>query len=135
MVIPGLTTIASKYGPIDTGDRVVAAATKLGMTVSARVDHAAAAASVGMTLRPTEVVIFGNPKSGTPLMQAAQTLGIDLPLKILVWQDGEGKTRLSYNDPHWLADRHGVAAGNRATVDTMTRALASIAQKAAGGTI
>ncbi len=73
------------------------------MTILARIDHAAAAAKVGMTLRPTEVLIFGDPLAGTPLMQAAQTLGIDLPLKALVWQDDAGKTWVAYNDPTWLA--------------------------------
>ena len=77
------------------------------MTILARIDHAAAAANVGMALRPTEVLIFGNPLAGTPLMQAAQTIGIDLPLKALVWQDDAGKTWLAYNDPTWLARRHG----------------------------
>ena len=78
------------------------------MSSMARIDHAAGAAKAGMKLRPTEVLIFGNPKSGTPLMQAAQTLGIDLPLRALVWQDEAEKTWVAYNDPEWLAERHGV---------------------------
>jgi uncharacterized protein (DUF302 family) len=86
----------------------VAAVTRRGITVFARIDHAAAAASVGMELRPTEVLIFGNPQAGTPLMQAVQTMGIDLPARALVWQDGGGKTWLAYIDPQWLANRHGV---------------------------
>jgi uncharacterized protein (DUF302 family) len=85
------------------------------------------AAQVGLALRPTELLIFGNAAAGTPLMQAAQTIGIDLPLKVLAWEDASGRVWLSYNDPGWLAQRHGLdrAAG------AMTAMLASIAQKAA----
>jgi uncharacterized protein (DUF302 family) len=107
-------------------DRLVAAVTAKGMTVLARIDHAGAAEKVGMALRPTEVVIFGNPKAGTPLMQAVQTMGLDLPLKALVWVDEAGKTWITYNDPDWLARRHGVAgedtvvAGMAAALDAVT---------------
>src|ERR1700742_4188777 len=104
----GLITLASKYTPKDTVDRLVAAVEARGMAVLARIDHAAAAHAVGLQLRPTEVVIFGNPRAGTPLMQAVQTIGIDLPLKALVWQDADQKTWLSYNDPQGLAARHAV---------------------------
>ena len=79
------------------------------MTVFARIDHAAGAAEVGLTLRPTELIIFGNARGGTPLMQSVQTVGIDLPLKALVWQDAVGKTWISYDEPNWIAQRHGVA--------------------------
>ncbi|HVU38156.1 MAG TPA: DUF302 domain-containing protein, partial [Opitutales bacterium] len=92
------------------------------------IDHAAGAAEAGLALAPTVVVIFGNAKSGTPLMQANQTLGIDLPLKALVWQDVAGKTWLSYNDPAWLAQRHGVMV----STEMMAKGLQAIAQKAAG---
>ena len=132
----GLTTCPSSYGPKETMERLVTAVTKRGMTVLARIDHAAAAAAVGMTLRPTEVLIFGNPRAGTPLMQAAQTIGIDLPLKTLVWQDGEGKTWLAYNDPQWLAKRHGADLGADRILGAMTDAMAAVAQAAtveAGG--
>ncbi len=88
-------------------DRFAAAVTARGAAVVARVDHSKAAASVGLTLQPTEVAIFGNPHAGTPLMQTAQTIGIDLPLRALVWQDDSGVTRLSYNDPECL--RRGMA--------------------------
>ena len=111
-------------------DRLRAAIEKRGMTVLARIDHAAAATQVCLTLRPTEVVIFGNPRAGTPLMQVAQTMGIDLPLKILVWQDGEDKTWLSTNDPKWLAKRHGVDAGTERVADAMTAALAAVMTEA-----
>jgi uncharacterized protein (DUF302 family) len=133
-VIPdGLTTIASRYGPRDTADRLVAAVTNRGMAVMARIDHAAAAASVGMELRPTEVLVFGNPRAGTPLMQKAQTIGIDLPLRALVWQDADGATWLGYNDPQWLVSRHLASPGDSRAVDGMTQALAAVAEEATGG--
>ena len=80
-----------------------------GLNVFARIDHATGAAKVGLRLRPTELIIFGNARGGTPLMQSVQTVGIDLPLKALVWQDATGKTWISYNEPSWIAQRHGIA--------------------------
>ena len=108
MAVQGLTTIKSSHAPRETMDRLEAAVTAKGLTVFARIDHAEGASAVGLSLRPTEVLIFGNAKGGTPLMQAVQTIGIDLPLKALVWQDAAGETWLSLNDPAWLAARHGV---------------------------
>jgi len=101
-----------------------------GMTVFAHVDHAAAAAAVGLALRPTEVLIFGAAKGGTPLMQLAQTIGIDLPLKALVWSDASGATWLAYNDPAWLAERHGIAAGGLAATQAMQSVLSVMAHAA-----
>ena len=98
------------------------------MIVFARIDHAAGAAQAGLALRPTEVFIFGNAKAGTPLMQSDQTIGIDLPLKALVWQDANGKVWLSYNEPSWIVRRHGLTA--EATVDAMTHGLRDLARKA-----
>jgi len=109
MAADGLTTLRSSYGPGDTMNRLEAEVKARGMTVFARFDHAAGATDAGLSLRPTEVLIFGNAKGGTPLMQSVQTIGIDLPLKALVWQDTSGATWLSYNDPVWLAQRHGLA--------------------------
>jgi len=103
-----------------------------GMTVFARVDHAAGAAEVGLPLRPTELLIFGNAKGGTPLMQAEQAIGIDLPLRALVWQDAAGVTWLSYNAPTWLAKRHGLSAATVAAVRGMAGALDELARAAAG---
>jgi uncharacterized protein (DUF302 family) len=100
--------------------------------VLARIDHAQAAVRAGLELRPTEVVVFGNPKAGTPLMQSVQTIGIDLPLKALVWQDEDGTTWLSYNEPHWLAVRHEVVEGFEGILATMATALAAVAAKATG---
>jgi uncharacterized protein (DUF302 family) len=126
----GLTTIASRFGPKETMDRLEAEISAKGMTVFARIDHAAGAAEAGLELRPTELIIFGNARGGTPLMEASQTAGIDLPLKALVWQDAAGKTWLSYNEPSWIVQRHGL--GVRAEiVDKMAAALSAISRKAA----
>jgi uncharacterized protein (DUF302 family) len=130
MAVDGLTTIPSAYGAKETADRLEAEIRAKGMAVFARIDHAAGAAQAGLALRPTEVLIFGNAKAGTPLMQASQTIGIDLPLKALVWQDASGKVWLSYNEPSWIARRHGLPAGTKATIDTMADGLGGLARKA-----
>jgi len=114
-------------------DRLAAAVTARGISIMARIDHAAAAAAIGMELRPTEVLIFGNPRAGTPLMQAMQTVGIDPPLKALVWQDEGGTTWLAYNDPQWLAHRHGADAGLDWTLHAMADALAAMARGVTAG--
>jgi len=132
MATPGLTTIRSSFGPQDTMNRLDTAVKAKGMTVFARIDHAAGAAAVGLSLQPTEVLVFGNAKAGTPLMHAAQTIGIDLPLKVLVWQDESGKTWLSYNDPAWLVKRHGLS-GTETPVGVMTAALNAVAKAATTG--
>jgi uncharacterized protein (DUF302 family) len=130
MAADGLTTLRSGYGPKDTIERLETEVKARGLTVFARIDHAAGAAAVGLTLRPTELLIFGNAKGGTPLMQAIQTIGIDLPLKALVWQDASGATWLSYNDPSWLARRHGLGHEVDAALAAMTAALAAVAKAA-----
>ena len=106
--IEGLTTIPSAFSPKETMNRLENEIRTSGMTVFARIDHAAGAREVGLELRPTELIIFGNARGGTPLMQSAQTGGIDLPLKALVWEDAQGKTWLSYNEASWVTQRHGV---------------------------
>jgi uncharacterized protein (DUF302 family) len=130
MSADGLITVSSSFGPEETMKRLEAEVRAKGMTVFARVDHAAGAAEAGLPLRPTDLLMFGAAKGGTPLMQAAQTIGIDLPLKALVWQDEEGKTFLSYNDPAYLTHRHGLADQVKPVVDTMTGVLKAIAAKA-----
>lgn len=130
MATPGLTTIRSSFDPRDTMNRLDTAVKAKGMTVFARIDHAAGATAVGLPLRPTEVLIFGNAKGGTPLMQSVQTIGIDLPLKALVWQDAAGDTWLSYSDPDWLAKRHGLSSGTETAVGTLAAALAALAKAA-----
>src|SRR6266705_1868137 len=130
MAADGLTTIPSHYGAKETADRLEAEIKAKGMTVFARIDHAAGAAQAGLALGPTEVLIFGNAKAGTPLMQSNQTIGIDLPLKVLVWQDASGKTWLSYNDPSWLAKRHGLGLEVDPTVNVMDTGHSAIVRKA-----
>jgi uncharacterized protein (DUF302 family) len=130
MAANGLITIRSSYGPEETMNRFEAEVLASGMTVFAHIDHAAGAAAVGLPLRPTDLLIFGNAKGGTPLMQQVQTIGIDLPLKALVWQDASGTTWLSYNDPASAAQRHGLDDTAKATINAMTSALEAIADKA-----
>jgi uncharacterized protein (DUF302 family) len=130
MAANGLVTLRSRLGTKATLDRLEAELKAKGMTVFARVDHAAAAKEAGLPLRPTEVLLFGNAKGGTPLMQLAQTIGIDLPLKALVWQDEADQSWLSYNDPSWLAQRHELGRDSDPAVKAMAAALASIAKVA-----
>jgi uncharacterized protein (DUF302 family) len=130
MAADGLITLASAFAPGATADRFVAEVEARGMMVFARIDHAAGAEEAGLALRPTELLIFGNARGGTPLMQADQTIGIDLPLKALVYEDAAGKTWLAYNDPYWLARRHGLGAGVTAPLEAMAAALAAISAKA-----
>jgi uncharacterized protein (DUF302 family) len=130
MAADGLTTIRSSYGPKDTMNRLEAEVEAKGMTVFARIDHAAGAAGVGLSLRPTALLIFGNAKGGTPLMQSIQTIGIDLPLKALIWQDASGYTWLSYNDPSWLAKRHGAGPEIDPTLKALSAALSAVARTA-----
>jgi uncharacterized protein (DUF302 family) len=106
----GLRTLASAYPVDETVTRVEHAVSAAGMKVFARIDHAAEARSVGLTMRPTVVVIFGNPKGGTPLMVSRPTAAIDLPLKALAWEDEQGQSWLSYNLPSLLVQRHGLDA-------------------------
>lgn len=130
-VMEGLTSIQSSFGPKETMDRVEAEIRAGGLNVFARIDHAAGAAEAGLTLAPTELMIFGNARGGTPMMQSAQTVGIDLPLKAPVWQDASGKTWLSYNEASWIAQRHGVADA-QPVVSKMADLLSAISRKAAG---
>ena len=126
----GLTTIPSNHSVKDTIDRLEAEVKAKGMTVFARVDHAKGAREVGMELRPTEVLMFGQARGGTPLMQALQTTGIDLPLKALVWEDAGGKVWLSYNEPAWIAQRHGNAASVSEVTGRLAGALAMLTKAA-----
>ena len=125
----GLLSIRSRFGPNETMDRLEAAIRAQGLQVFARIDHAAGASEAGLELRPTEVIIFGNARGGTPLMQSVQTIGIDLPLKALVWEDASGTTWLSYNEPSWIAQRHGVANAEP-VVSKMSAALSAMSRKA-----
>jgi uncharacterized protein (DUF302 family) len=129
--IQGLTTIQSSFDPKATIDRLEARIQARGLNVFARIDHAAGAAEAGLTLAPTYLIIFGNARGGTPLMQSVQTVGIDLPLKVLVWQDAANNTLVSYSEPSWIAQRHAVVDRD-STVDKLGNLLGTIAREAAG---
>ena len=122
----GLIAAKSPYGPKETSERLQAQLAQRNLTIFARIDHAAGAARIGQTLRPTEVLIFGNPQGGTPFMACAQTVGIDLPLKALVWEDAAGQTWIGYNDPAYLSQRH--SAAQCSVVDVLRKALAGIVE-------
>jgi uncharacterized protein (DUF302 family) len=127
----GLKTVESHFGPKETLDRLEADVKAKGLTVFARIDHAAGATAVGLSLLPTAVLIFGNAKGGTPLMQSNQLIGIELPLKVLVWQDTSGKTWLSYVDPADLAKRYGLPTETATAVSNLTGVLRALTAKAA----
>lgn len=120
----GLIAMESPHKPGKTMDRLETIVKERGLNVFARIDHAAGAGKVGRSLRPTEVLIFGNPQGGTPFMECAQSLGIDLPLKALVWEDAQSQTWIGYNDPAYLAARHGVE--DCGVVPNLQKALESI---------
>jgi uncharacterized protein (DUF302 family) len=131
MAVDGVLSVASHFDPKLTLDRLEADVKAKGLTVFARIDHAAGAAAVGMALRPTAVLVFGNARGGTPLMQANQLLGIELPLKVLVWQDAAGKTWLSYVDPVRLAQRYALPPEAAAAVNTLAGVLKTLTAQAA----
>jgi uncharacterized protein (DUF302 family) len=127
----GLVSLKSAFPVKETVDRLARLLESKGLTVFCRIDHAANAVSAGLQLRPTEVLIFGNAKGGTPLMQATQTIGIDLPLKALAWQDATGQTWLAYNDPVWLNARHGIESQGAGPATAMRSMLATVTEGAA----
>lgn len=125
----GLVAVKSPHGVKETLDRFESAAKARGLDVFLRVNHAAGAQKIGKILRPTELLVFGNPRGGTPLMECAQSAGIDLPLKALAWQDASGQVWLGYNDPQYLADRHG-ARDCGPVVQNLRKALGGLAEEA-----
>jgi uncharacterized protein (DUF302 family) len=129
----GLVTVASKFSVRETIDRLVAAINSAGLLVFARIDHAEGAVHVGMELRPTELLIFGHPRGGTPLMQDKQTAGIDLPVKALAWEDEEGKVWLTYNKAAWLTIRHNLGASSKSAVEAIDAGLATLTRTATEG--
>ncbi len=102
----GIISLPSHYGVSATLDRLQASLTAHGMTIFARIDQQREAERVGLTLRPTQLLLFENPQAGTPLMQAAPSMALDLPLKVVAWEDAAGQVQVSYNDPHYLQVRH-----------------------------
>jgi len=125
--VAGLIRIASSH-PVDrTLERLEALLAERGIVIFARIDFSGDAARAGLTMRAERMLIFGNPKAGTPLMQRAPTAGIDLPLKALVWEDAEGATWIAYNDPHYIVERHGLEA----TLATNLAAVVPLLERAA----
>jgi uncharacterized protein (DUF302 family) len=125
----GMINKPSRYTVPETMDRLVAVLQAKGMTVFDRIDHAGAAKKAGLSMRSSQLLIFGNPKGGTPLMVAAPTVAIDLPFKALAWEDGDGKVWLSYNSPAWLKERHGIR-GKDDAIAALEKALDAMTGKA-----
>jgi uncharacterized protein (DUF302 family) len=128
----GLTTLRSQYDAAETVRRLRAAVQQAGLTIFADIDHRQNALDAGLELRPTRLIIFGNGKGGTPLMQLNQTAGLDLPLKALVWEDEGGAAWLSYNELAWVAGRHGLGAGADPVVAALSAGLQKLAAAATG---
>ncbi|MGF1457697.1 MAG: DUF302 domain-containing protein [Leptolyngbyaceae cyanobacterium] len=126
----GLVRVRSDFSVSETGDRLEALIADRSLTLFTRIDHAANAASVGKELRPTEVVVFGNPNVGTPLMQCSQSVAIDLPQKMLIWQDADGQVWLAYNDPNYLAARHQIEGCER-VLGRISQVLGDLTQNVA----
>jgi uncharacterized protein (DUF302 family) len=129
-MIDGLIAVPCKHAAADAADRLEQVVTARGMQVFARVDHGAGAAHVGLTLPPTIVVMFGDPRAGTLVMQASQQLGLELPLKILCWTDAAGASHVGYTDPRWLAARFDLRPGHP-VIEKMHELLAAIARDVA----
>ena len=125
----GIVSVKSSHDVKATADRLENILSQKGMKVFIRINHAAGAANVGKELRPTELIVFGNPKVGTPLMQCSQSVGIDLPQKALIWQDDKGLVWLSYNDPDYLDGRHGLKGCN-AVIKKVKKALSNFVSAA-----
>ena len=125
----GLISVKSNYDVTATVNRLEKVLQAKGVTVFARIDHAQGARSIGQTLRPTLLLIFGTPTMGTPLIQRSRSIGIDLPLKALIWEDQAGQTWLSYNDPDYLFRRHGLTEMDEA-MQKMQQALSAFATAA-----
>ena len=125
----GLISVKSAHDVPTTADKLIAVLEEKGMTVFTRVDHAAGAKKVDMSLEPTELVIFGNPKMGTALMKCGHSVAIDLPLKALIWEDGDGQTWLGYNDPAYLATRHKLEGCDK-VLEKMGKGVAGFANAA-----
>jgi uncharacterized protein (DUF302 family) len=128
----GMKFLASAHSVAHTINRMVETAQANGMTVFARIDHSAAAAAAGLMLSPMEVLIFGAPRAGTPLMRSSPTIGLDLPLRALAWEDGNGATWLAYNEPMWIASRHSLGNDSNSWLITMLNTLRAICERAVG---
>jgi uncharacterized protein (DUF302 family) len=128
----GLVTIISRRSARDTIDALVEAIAKAGLMIFARVDHAANAASVGVTLRPTELLMFGHASDGSVLMQDEQSAGLDLPFRALAWEDENGEVWLTYNDPHWIGERHELGYKSKSVLSVIETSISGLARLATG---
>ncbi|PLP58553.1 hypothetical protein CYK37_12745 [Mesorhizobium loti] len=128
----GVISVESRFGVTETVDRLAETVTGLGLYVFARIDHAAGARDIGLALRPTQLLIFGNPKGGTPLMQDRQVAGMDLPVKALAWEDEAGKIWLSYNAAEWIAARHGLGEASATAVQAIASGMDKVVGMAVG---
>ena len=129
--VQGLKVKSSEFGVVETIDRLESILAKKGITVFARIDHAAGAEKIGSNLTATQLLIFGNPKLGTPLLQQQRTIAIDLPLKAIAWEDTHGKVWLGYNDPDYISQRHNIN-GLEEVINKMTGALNKFTDYATG---
>jgi uncharacterized protein (DUF302 family) len=125
----GIVQLPSRHSVLATMDRLESLLKERGITVFARIDFSGDAARAGLTLRPQQLLIFGNPKAGTPLMATEPTAGLDLPLKALVWEDADGCTHIAYNDPQYIVRRHGLPAGLGANLAAALPILEHAAQQ------
>jgi uncharacterized protein (DUF302 family) len=126
----GLVTLESRHSVSETINRLARIVVEKGLTIFVRIDHSGNAQAAGLELRPTEVIIFGNPRAGTPLMQESQTSGIDLPVRAVAWEDHDGKVWLTYNDANWIAARHGIVEA-KAVVTAIENGLSLVCKYAA----
>lgn len=126
----GFVTVNCAHNVATTVERLKSVLSAKGITIFACVDHAACAAHHGLSLRATKLLLFGSPATATPLMQEQQIAGLDLPLKALIWQDAKGAVHLTYNDVHWIAERHGLGNQTRQAVDFMSTALKALVEEA-----
>ena len=126
----GVINVLSEFTVVETANRLENVLNEKGMTLFNRIQHSEAAAKVGIELRDTELIIFGNPKVGSPLMKCQQSVAIDLPQKALIWQDAEKQVWISYNDPKYLVKRHAISGCDQ-VIDKVTKALTGITKAAA----
>jgi uncharacterized protein (DUF302 family) len=131
-MVNGVARHQSRHGAKETADRLAAAVSEQGQTLLARIDHAAAAKKAGLDLRPTEVLFFGNPNVGTLLMQRSQEIGLELPLRVLVWEDDKGVTWVAHLDLDWLVSQYGIASAVQPTLDKMSAMLKTVLEEATG---
>ncbi|ARU58133.1 MAG: DUF302 domain-containing protein [Pseudomonadales bacterium] len=129
--VEGMLSIESKFTVLETANRLERMVKAKGLKLFARIPHSEGASAVGVNLRPTELLIFGNPKMGAPIMQCQQTVALDLPQKMLIWKNQANKVQISYNAPAYLIKRHSIV-GCEDVLEKMSKALAGLARKAGG---